>query len=100
MLPSYIIVNLAAVGVIIKVWLMLPPYDEAWYFAPMDHTGHCGSSISVHQEWELFTGDVAFRKSRELVLFSLIHSKPSTYLYIVVLCTSKMLFSDAISDKD
>ena len=39
MLPSIIIVDVTAVGVIIRVGLMLPPY-EAWCSAPTHHVGH------------------------------------------------------------
>ena len=39
-LPSFIIVNVTAIGSIKRVGLMLAPY-EAWCPAPTDQVGHC-----------------------------------------------------------
>ena len=46
LLPSLIIVDVTAVGVIIRVGLMLRFY-EAWCSAPTHHVGHCEHCVSV-----------------------------------------------------
>ena len=47
-LPSNIIVDVTAVGMINRVGLLLQPY-ETWCSAPAHHVGHCEPAVSSEQ---------------------------------------------------